>query len=162
MAVFWLSSHWLGTWGSWPHQWCSSLKSQQTATAANGGREALVLRGKFSPSASGWAWAQQDRVVCEGNELSVSHMKRRPKCWAAQPSSDPSSGRITSYPAPIFQPFFATLSLNQLAQQHRKRDICRVRPSMTEIPILGRHSPYCVPVPFSAVPLILTSTITNG
>lgn len=55
-----------------------------------------------------------------------------------------------------------SLSLNQLAQQHRKRDICRVRPSMTEIPILGRHSPCCVPVPFSAVPLILTSTITSG
>ena len=122
-AVFWSSPHWLGTWRSWPHQWCSSLKSQQIATAANGGREALVLTGKFPPSASGWVSEQQDWVVCEGNELSVSHTKRRPKCWAAQSSSDPSSGRITSYRGPIFQSFFTTLSLNQLAQQHRKGDI---------------------------------------
>lgn len=89
-AFCWLSSHWLGSWRNFPHQWCPvSSPSRQLLLLMGaeklwwseenslqlhlGGSQPISMTGQNYQRRSEWATRNED-----------------PRCWAPTTSSDPS------------------------------------------------------------------------
>lgn len=128
-ALYWLSSHWLGSWGNLPHQWCpvsspsrqllllmgaeKLWRSEENSLQLHlGGSRPISMTGQNCQRRSEWATRNEDQGIEHQQPAQIplwrSQVVKRRKGLT--------SGRITAYQAPTFYSFFTTLSMSQSAQ----------------------------------------------